>query len=85
MHRDYLAPTFAADRDAIHDRSRYTSSDAGGRSEHVPVHACIELGIPSSRNGYGLPAEAHDTEHNRHLAKFDLIPYSLVAHPGKPY
>ena len=71
-----LAPTFADDRDAIHDRSRYTSSDAGGRSEHVPAHACIELGIRSSRNGYGLPADAHDTEHNRRLASSDLIPLS---------
>jgi hypothetical protein len=52
------------------------SSDAGGRSEHVPARACIELGIRSSRNGYGLPADAHDTEHNRHLASSYLIPLS---------
>jgi hypothetical protein len=36
--------TIADDRGAIRDRSRCTSSDAGDHSEHVPVHACIELG-----------------------------------------
>jgi hypothetical protein len=75
MHRGY-GPTFADDRGAVHDRSRYTSNDAGGHSEHVPVHACIELGICSSRNGYGLPAEAHGTEYNQHLASSDLTPLS---------
>jgi len=66
--------TFADDRGAIRDRSRYTSSDADDHSGHVPVHACIELGICSSKNGYALRAEAHGTEHNRNLASSDLVP-----------
>lgn len=74
---------YADDQGAIHDRSRYTRSDAGGHNEHVPVHACTDLGIRSSRNGYGHPAEARGTEHNRKLASSELIPF--VARLDRPY
>lgn len=73
-YRREIVLTFADDRGAIRGRSQCTSSDAGGHSEHVPVHACTGLGICSNRNGYVLRAEAHGTEHNRRLASSDLIP-----------